>query len=180
MRAKSDDSQLKTRGPGYLASVEMGLAFSMGEDLTLEPQLQYTFRGMSLDNGNDGVADVVFGQGHSHQARAGLRFGNKSSMMNDSTDVPATGDVPVTWWIRPSVTQTFGTTTTLRVGAPGVADSGVSFRPGQDGSAITLDTGVDGQIRKNATLGLRAGYTLPVQGGAADGYLGQINLKIDF
>lgn len=156
------------------------MPFKIEEGLIVEPQLQYIYRGMSLDDEFDGVADARFGHGHSHQVRAGIRFSNNSAMVNESVDVPASKDVPITWWLRPSVTQTFGTDTTLRISAPGVEGSRVDFHPSQNGTAVAVEVGLDGKIRKNVTLGYRAGTILPIQGGAAWGYNGQINLKLDF
>ncbi|WP_109023683.1 calcium-binding autotransporter Cah, partial [Escherichia coli] len=53
MKASSD----RARGWGWLGSLETGLPFSITDNLTdnlmLEPQLQYTWQGLSLDDGQD-------------------------------------------------------------------------------------------------------------------------------
>lgn len=165
---------LTSHGPGYLASLESGLPLALGDKFVLEPQIQYIYRTAELNDASDGVSEVKFGQGKSQQARAGLRFSNHRSMLKE------TREVPVTWWIRPSVTQTFGTDTTLKVSAPGMAGSEVAFRPTQNGTAVSLDVGIDGQIRNNVTLGVRASFAEPLHGGAVGGYNGQVNLKVEF
>lgn len=165
---------LASHGPGYLASLESGLPLALGDKFVLEPQIQYIYRTAELNDASDGVSEVKFGQGKSQQARAGLRFSNHRSMLKE------TREVPVTWWIRPSVTQTFGTDTTLKVSASGMPGSEVAFRPTQNGTAVSLDVGIDGQIRNNVTLGVRASFAEPLHGGAVGGYNGQVNLKVEF
>ena len=169
-----DGDGLKTHGWGYVGSFETGLPFEIGGGLVLEPQVQYQYRGVNLKDGNDDVADVQFGDGHSQQVRAGLRLGNNATLKE--TGKP----VPVSWWVRPSFIQTFDSKGTLNVSAPGVAGSEVAFNPDQDGTAAALDVGIDGQIRDNVTLGVRAGYTRSINDAGTGGYGGQITLKVGF
>jgi len=140
----------------------------------LEPQVQYQYRSVDLNDGGDDVADIKFGDAHSQQVRAGLRIGNNATLK-------ATGNPPpVSWWVRPSFIQTFDSKGDLRVGAPGVANSETTFSPDQDGTAAALDVGLDGQIRDNVTLGVRAGYTQTLDDAGTGGYGGQVTLKISF
>lgn len=91
-----------------------------------------------------------------------------------------TREVPVTWWVLPSVTQTFVTDTTLKVSASGMPGSEVAFRPTQNGAAVSLDVGIDGQIRNNVTPGVRESFAEPLNGGVVGGYNGQVNLNVEF
>ncbi|EOL7579061.1 calcium-binding autotransporter Cah, partial [Escherichia coli] len=49
MKASSDNNDF--RAWGWLGSLETGLPFSITDNLMLEPQLQYTWQGLSLDDG---------------------------------------------------------------------------------------------------------------------------------
>lgn len=170
-----DSAKTKSDGWGYIGSIETGMPFSVGGDIVLEPQLQYQYRMLNLDNINDGFADVDFGNSRSQQVRAGVKIGNASTKQ-----VRTEKSVPLNWWVRPAVVQTFGTKGTLDVKAL-VDDGGAaSFSPNQDGTAVALDVGLDAQIRDNVNLGLRAGYTAPVKDAATGGYGGQLNLKVTF
>ncbi|WP_158699082.1 autotransporter outer membrane beta-barrel domain-containing protein, partial [Cronobacter dublinensis] len=169
-----DGDGLKTHGWGYVGSFETGLPFDIGSGLVLEPQVQYQYRGVNLKDGDDDAADVQFGDGHSQQVRAGLRFGNNATLK--TTGNPP----PVSWWVRPSFIQTFDSKGDVNVSAPGVAGSEVSFSPDQDGTAAALDVGIDGQIRDNVTLGVRAGYTKTIDDAGTGGYGGQVTLKVSF
>jgi outer membrane autotransporter protein len=169
-----DGDGMKTHGWGYVGSFETGLPFEVGAGLVLEPQVQYQYRSVDLNDGGDDVADIKFGDAHSQQVRAGLRIGNNATLK-------ATGNPPpVSWWVRPSFIQTFDSKGDLRVGAPGVANSETTFSPDQDGTAAALDVGLDGQIRDNVTLGVRAGYTQTLDDAGTGGYGGQVTLKISF
>lgn len=53
MKASSDNNDFRARGWGWLGSLETGLPFSITDNLMLEPQLQYTWQGLSLDDGQD-------------------------------------------------------------------------------------------------------------------------------
>ncbi|ENZ4883516.1 TPA: autotransporter adhesin Ag43, partial [Escherichia coli] len=61
MKASSDNNDFRARGWGWLGSLETGLPFSITDNLMLEPQLQYTWQGLSLDDGQDNAGYVKFG-----------------------------------------------------------------------------------------------------------------------
>ncbi|MBB8723644.1 autotransporter domain-containing protein, partial [Escherichia coli] len=63
MKASSDNNDFRVRGWGWLGSLETGLPFSITDNLMLEPQLQYTWQGLSLDDGQDNAGYVKFGHG---------------------------------------------------------------------------------------------------------------------
>ena len=66
MKASSDNNDFRARGWGWLGSLETGLPFSITDNLMLEPQLQYTWQGLSLDDGQDNAGYVKFGHGSAH------------------------------------------------------------------------------------------------------------------
>ncbi|HAO0076096.1 TPA: autotransporter adhesin Ag43, partial [Escherichia coli] len=80
MKASSDNNDFRARGRGWLGSLETGLPFSITDNLMLEPQLQYTWQGLSLDDGQDNAGYVKFGHGSTQHVRAGFRLGSHNDM----------------------------------------------------------------------------------------------------
>lgn len=189
LKASSDDNRFDTRGTGWLASLETGLPFNISQGLVLEPQLQYVWQGLSLDNGHDNGGYVNFGDGSAQHVRAGIRFGSSSEMdFGKGTSTIAgfadsmkrsVSELPVNWWVRPSVIRTFSSDGEMSMGTA-TAGSNVSFSPSQDGTSADLQAGIDALIRQNVTLGIQGGYTRSVSGNSADGYNGQATLKVAF
>lgn len=189
LKASSEDNRFDTRGTGWLASLETGLPFSVSQGLVLEPQLQYVWQGLSLDNGHDSGGYVNFGDGSAQHVRAGLRFGSSSEMEfgKGTSAVAAFADnmkrsvseLPVNWWVRPSVIRTFSSDGDMSMGTA-TAGSNVSFTPSQDGTSADLQAGIEARVRQNVTLGVQGGYTRSISGNSADGYNGQATLKVAF
>ncbi|ENB4711827.1 AIDA repeat-containing protein [Yersinia enterocolitica] len=189
LKASSEDNRFDTRGTGWLASLETGLPFSVSQGLVLEPQLQYVWQGLSLDNGHDNGGYVNFGDGSAQHVRAGLRFGSSSEMdFGKGTSTVAgfadsmkhsVSELPVNWWVRPSVIRTFSSEGDMSMGTA-TAGSNVSFTPSQDGTSADLQAGIEARVRQNVTLGVQGGYTRSISGNSADGYNSQATLKVAF
>ncbi|HFP1195142.1 TPA: calcium-binding autotransporter Cah, partial [Escherichia coli] len=117
MKASSDNNDFRARGWGWLGSLETGLPFSITDNLMLEPQLQYTWQGLSLDDGQDNAGYVKFGHGSAQHVRAGFRLGSHNDMtFGEGTSSRDTlrdsakhrvSELPVNWWVQPSVIRTF-------------------------------------------------------------------------
>ncbi|WP_336285956.1 Ag43/Cah family autotransporter adhesin [Citrobacter arsenatis] len=189
LNASSDADSFDTHGWGWLASLETGLPFNVTDGLILEPQLQYIWQGLSLNNGHDNGGYVNFGDGSAQHLRAGLRIGSQSEMTfgNGTSTQAASGDsmkhsvseLPVNWWVRPSVIRTFSSDGDLSMGTA-AAGSNVTFTPSQDGTSVDFQAGIDALIRQNVTLGIQGGYTRSVSGNSADGYNARASLKVSF
>ncbi|EHX6162032.1 autotransporter adhesin Ag43 [Salmonella enterica subsp. enterica serovar Canada] len=189
LEATSDNNDFNTHGWGWLGSLETGLPFSIGHGLVLEPQIQYIWQGLSLEDGHDNGGYVNFGDGSAQHLRAGLRFGNMSEMAfgRGSSSQAGFGDsmkhrvseLPVNWWVRPSVIRTFSSDGDMSMGTD-TAGSNVIFSPSQDGTSLDLQVGVETLVRQNVSLGVQGGYTRSVSGESADGYNGQATLKVTF
>ncbi|EPM9036912.1 calcium-binding autotransporter Cah, partial [Escherichia coli] len=111
MKASSDNNDFRARGWGWLGSLETGLPFSITDNLMLEPQLQYTWQGLSLDDGQDNAGYVKFGHGSAQHVRAGFRLGSHNDMtfgegtssrdtLRDSAK-HSVSELPVNWWVQP-------------------------------------------------------------------------------
>lgn len=189
LKANSDDNRFSTTGTGWLASLETGLPFNVSPNLVLEPQLQYVWQGLSLDNGHDDGGYVKFGDGSAQHIRAGIRFGSSSEMdFGQGTSAVAgfadsmkrsASELPVNGWVRPSIIRTFSSDGTLNMGTATVG-SNMAFTPSQDGTSLDLQAGVEARVRQNVTLGVQGGYTRNLSGNSADGYNGQATLKVSF
>lgn len=189
MKASSDNNDFRARGWGWLGSLETGLPFSITDNLMLEPQLQYTWQGLSLDDGQDNAGYVKFGHGSAQHVRAGFRLGSHNDMTfgeGTSSRAPlrdsakhSVSELPVNWWVQPSVIRTFSSRGDMRVGTS-TAGSGMTFSPSQNGTSLDLQTGLEARVRENITLGVQAGYAHSVSGSSAEGYNGQATLNVTF
>ncbi|MDZ9740007.1 autotransporter adhesin Ag43 [Escherichia coli] len=189
MKASSDNNDFRARGWGWLGSLETGLPFSITDNLMLEPQLQYTWQGLSLDDGQDNAGYVKFGHGSAQHVRAGFRLGSHNDMnfgKGTSSRAPlrdsakhSVSELPVNWWVQPSVIRTFSSRGDMRVGTS-TAGSGMTFSPSQNGTSLDLQAGLEARVRENITLGVQAGYVHSVSGSSAEGYNGQATLNVTF
>ncbi|MDY0928884.1 AIDA repeat-containing protein [Enterobacter sp. CFBP8995] len=167
--ASNDSTRLKTSGTGWLASAEVGQAFSINSTLALEPQLQYTVQGLSLDDGQDEAASINWSDSHRQSVRAGLKL---SAFQDAKTRL--------SWWVTPSVTQTYGGHSEVKASVEGVSGSDASFRSKLSGTGIGLNGGVDANIRENVTLGVQGGWSESLHGGESEGYYGMVRLGVSF
>ncbi|WP_394564980.1 autotransporter domain-containing protein [Pantoea sp. SGAir0180] len=167
--ASNDDTRLSTHGTGWLASAEVGQAFSVSPALALEPQFQYTVQGLSLNDGQDEAASLSWSDSRRQSVRAGLKLGT-----------PQDAKATLAWWVTPSVTQSYAGHSGFTASAPGVAGSEASFRNNLSGTSVGLNGGVNARIRQNVTLGVQGGWSESLHGGEAGGYYGLVNLGVSF
>ncbi|EHK3314403.1 autotransporter adhesin Ag43 [Escherichia coli] len=189
MKASSDNNDFRARGWGWLGSLETGLPFSITDNLMLEPQLQYTWQGLSLDDGRDSAGYVKFGHGSAQHVRAGFRLGSHNGMssgkgtssrdtLRDSAK-HSVRELPVNWWVQPSVIRTFSSRGDMSTGTA-AAGSNMTFSPSRNGTTLDLQAGLEARVRENITLGVQAGYAHSVSGSSAEGYNGQATLNVTF
>ena len=189
MKASSDNNDFRARGWGWLGSLETGLPFSITDNLMLEPRLQYTWQGLSLDDGKDNAGYVKFGHGSAQHVRAGFRLGSHNDMtfgegtssrdtLRDSAK-HSVSELPVNWWVQPSVIRTFSSRGDMSMGTA-AAGSNMTFSPSRNGTSLDLQAGLEARIRENITLGVQAGYAHSVSGSSAEGYNGQATLNMTF
>ncbi|MFK8338005.1 autotransporter domain-containing protein, partial [Escherichia coli] len=178
MKASSDNNDFRARGWGWLGSLETGLPFSITDNLMLEPQLQYTWQGLSLDDGQDNAGYVKFGHGSTQHVRAGFRLGSHNDMtFGEGTSSRDTlrdsakhrvRELPVNWWVQPSVIRTFSSRGDMSMGTA-AAGSNMTFSPSRNGTSLDLQAGLEARVRENITLGVQAGYAHSVSGSSAEG-----------
>ncbi|HGX8806401.1 TPA: calcium-binding autotransporter Cah [Escherichia coli] len=189
MKASSDNNDFRARGWGWLGSLETGLPFSITDNLMLEPQLQYTWQGLALDDGQDNAGYVKFGHGSAQHVRAGFRLGSHNDMtfgegtssrdtLRDSAK-HSVRELPVNWWVQPSAIRTFSSRGDMSMGTA-AAGSNMTFSPSQNGTSLDLQAGLEARVRGNITLSVQAGYAHSVSGSSAEGYNGQATLNVTF
>ncbi|EKT5668984.1 TPA: calcium-binding autotransporter Cah [Escherichia coli] len=189
MKASTDNNDFRARGWGWLGSLETGLPFSITDNLMLEPQLQYTWQGLSLDDGQDNAGYVKFGHGSAQHVRAGFRLGSHNDItfgkgtssrdtLRDSAK-HSVRELPVNWWVQTSVIRTFSSRGDMSMGTA-AAGSNMTFSPSQNGTSLDLQAGLEARVRENITLGVQAGYVYRVSGSSAEGYNGQATLNVTF
>ncbi|EFC1622317.1 autotransporter adhesin Ag43, partial [Escherichia coli] len=189
MKASSGNNDFRARGWGWLGSLETGLPFSITDNLMLEPRLQYTWQGLSLDDGKDNAGYVKFGHGSAQHVRAGFRLGSHNDMtfgegtssrdtLRDSAK-HSVRELPVNGWVQPSVIRTFSSRGDMSMGTA-AAGSNLTFSPSQNGTSLDLQAGLEARVRENITLGVQAGYAHSVSGSSAEGYNGQATLNVTF
>ncbi|GDI99418.1 AidA-I family adhesin [Escherichia coli] len=189
MKASSDNNDFRARGWGWLGSLETGLPFSITDNLMLEPQLQYTWQGLSLDDGQDNAGYVKFGHGSAQHVRAGFRLGSHNDMtfgegtssrdtLRDSAK-HSVSELPVNWWVQPSVIRTVSSRGDMSMGTA-AAGSNMTFSPSRNGTSLDLQAGLEARVREKITLGVQAGYAHSVSGSSAEGYNGQATLNMTF
>lgn len=110
-----------------------------------------------------------------------MAFGQGSSTLpgHERSMKHSISELPVSWWIRPSVLRTFSSQGDLNMGTA-TPRSNVTFSPLQDGTSAELLAGVSAQIRENVTLGVQGGYARSVSGNGTEGYNGQASVKASF
>ncbi|HFS3375652.1 TPA: calcium-binding autotransporter Cah, partial [Escherichia coli] len=156
MKASSDNNDFRARGWGWLGSLETGLPFSITDNLMLEPQLQYTWQGLSLDDGQDNAGYVKFGHGSAQHVRAGFRLGSHNDMtfgegtssrdtLRDSAK-HSVRELPVNWWVQPSAIRTFSSRGDMSMGTA-AAGSNMTFSPSQNGTSLDLQAGLEARVR---------------------------------
>ncbi|WP_288426536.1 AIDA repeat-containing protein, partial [uncultured Pantoea sp.] len=167
--ASEDGTRLSIHGTGWLASAEVGQAFTLTPSLALEPQLQYTVQGLSLGDAQDDAASLSWSDSRRQSVRAGLKLGT-----------PQGTKAKLAWWVTPSVTQSYRGHSGFTASVLGVAGSEASFRNNLSGTSVGLNGGLNARIRKNVTLGVQAGWSESLHGGEAGGYSGMLNLGVSF
>ncbi len=106
---------------------------------------------------------VKFGHGSAQHVRAGFRLGSHNDMTfgeGTSSRAPlrdsakhSVRELPVNWWVQPSVIRTFSSRGDMRVGTS-TAGSGMTFSPSQNGTSLDLQAGLEARVRENITLGV--------------------------
>ncbi len=108
---------------------------------------------------------VKFGHGSAQHVRAGFRLGSHNDMnfgkgtssrdtLHDSAK-HSVRELPVNWWVQPSVIRTFSSRGDMSMGTA-AAGSNMTFSPSRNGTSLDLQAGLEARVRENITLGVQA------------------------
>ncbi|WP_205950496.1 AIDA repeat-containing protein [Pantoea stewartii] len=167
--SSNDATRLSTAGTGWLASTEIGQTVDITSRLAIEPQLQYIIQGLNIDQGQDQAASINWHTPHRQSIRAGVKIGS-------SSDTEST----FSWWLTPSLTQSYGGHSQMAISVPNVEDSQTMFRSNLSGTSLGLNDGISARVRNNVTLNLQSGWSESLHGGESGGYYGLVNLVVSF
>lgn len=167
--SSNDVTRLSTAGIGWLSSAEIGQAFNITSRLAIEPQVQYTIQGLSINEGQDEAASINWHKPYRQSVRTGLKIGS----VRDN-------EAKFEWWLTPSLVESYGGQSEMTASIPEVDDSQTTFRSKLTGSSINLNTGLAAHIRNNLTLNLQSGWSESLNGGESSGYYALVNLVISF
>ena len=96
--------------------------------------------------------------------RAGFRLGSHNDMtfgegtssrdtLRDSTK-HRVSELPVNWWVQPSVIRTFSSRGDMSMGTA-AAGSNMTFSPSRNGTSLDLQAGLEARVRENITRAFR-------------------------
>lgn len=161
--------RLSTGGYGLAASLEAGRRFELASGLNLQPQVQLVYQHLSLRNASDAASRVMLPSTDTALLRLGTRL---------SKDLKLSGQTPGTVWASADLLQRIGKRTHTRFSTPTQGD--VGFRNDLPGTALRLQTGIEGQLRKNVMINAGVGIEKSINGSGLTNLNGQIGLKVSF
>ncbi|MET4728051.1 outer membrane autotransporter protein [Lysobacter enzymogenes] len=146
-RAGSRDlGWLKTDGVGYAASIEGGMAYTLGKGWRIEPQAQVVYQSIDLDTAADPAAQVRFDRSESLAWRLGARASRRWD--ND-------GGHRVSMWFRGNLWRETRGDSKIEVSS---SDGFVPFRSRIGGSWYELGAGIDVALAERVALYADFGY----------------------
>ncbi|MDF3835879.1 autotransporter outer membrane beta-barrel domain-containing protein [Cupriavidus basilensis] len=165
----NEGMKLSTGGYGVAASLEAGRRYELAPGLHLQPQAQMVYQHLNLRDASDAASRVLFPSTDTALLRLGARL---------SKDLQLSGQAPGTTWASADLLQRVGDRTRTRFSTPTQGD--VGFSNDLPGTALRLQTGVEGQVRKNVTVNARIGVEHSIDGSGFTSLNGQVGLKIAF
>ena len=150
------------RGSAVTASLEAGYPLALGENLTLQPQVQLVWQRSSLDDFDDGISAVRFQRDNAVTGRIGARLEGR---------VDAGGG---TWrpYLKANLWHTFSGGNAIYFGP---ADQVVNRR---NASALEVGAGVVGQVNKVLAVYGGLAYTSAIGRTEQTGVQGQLGMRV--
>jgi len=163
--------QLKTDGFGFLASLETGYAFNLGNGFTLEPQAQLVYQNVSFDKVSDAYGRFDLSDGESLRGRLGVRLTKSWNMADEFKPRMLTA------WLRANVWHEFmgGSSTTvtdLTGGNP------LKFNSSLKGTWGEIGAGVSGQVSENVSLFATAAYNRSLDNKGREAWNGRLGVTV--
>ncbi|WP_431819495.1 autotransporter outer membrane beta-barrel domain-containing protein [Burkholderia sp. F1] len=160
---------LSTGGYGIAASLEAGRRYDLAPGLYLQPQAQMVYQHLNLRDASDAASRVMFPSIDTALLRLGARL---------SKDLQWSSQAPGSAWVSTDLLQRMGNRTRTRFSTPTQGD--VGFSNDLPGTTLRLQTGVEGQLRKNVSINARLGVEHSIDGSRFTSLSGQVQLKVAF
>lgn len=150
------------RGTSVTASLEAGYPLALGDNVTLQPQVQLIWQRSSLDDFDDGISAVRFQRDNAVTGRIGARLEGR---------VDAGGGV---WrpYLKANLWHTFSGSNAIFFGT---SDQVVNRR---NASALEVGAGVVGQVNKTVSVYGGLAYTSAVGNTEQTGVQGQLGVRL--
>ncbi len=148
---------LRSSGSGYLASLEGGYRFDLGNDWSVTPQAQLIHQRISLHGGADAYGRIDYQASNMSYARVDAKV-SKTTFFGEGANAQE-----MTFWARANLWQGAGgdATTTFANLAGGNA---VALKTDLGGTWANLGVGVTGQVWKNVSAFAIGDYNVSVGG----------------
>ena len=168
--ARSVNGQrLSTNGLGLAASIEVGKRFNIGQDLTLEPQLQFVYQNINVKDANDQGSRVKFGSKDTYSTRLGVRL---AKAWDVNTDYAKSA------WVSLNLLNTSGDRARTSFVTPTQGD--VTFQNALPGTRLGLQVGFEGRLNKNLVINTRLGAERSIDRKKITAYTGYVGLRMEF
>ncbi|MGV8400893.1 autotransporter outer membrane beta-barrel domain-containing protein [Pseudomonas aeruginosa] len=161
--------KLSSGGYGVATSIEAGRRYAVAPGLSLQPQVQVVYQHLDLRDASDDASRVKFPSADTALLRVGARL---------SKELQTTGQASGAAWVSTDLLQRVGDRTRTRFNTPSQGD--VSFSNDLPGTALRMQTGVQGMVSKNVSLNARLGVERSLDSSGSTSFGGQLGIQIGF
>ncbi|MEN3929913.1 autotransporter outer membrane beta-barrel domain-containing protein [Microvirga sp. W0021] len=163
--------KLKPDGFGFIASLEGGYSFYLGNGLTFEPQAQIAYQHTSFDKFSDAYGRFSIEDGKSLRGRIGARLSKTWNM--SETGKPRA----ITTWVRANIWHEFmGNTKTTTTNLYGL--NGVTIPSDLGGTWAEIGAGVSAQVSDNVSLFTTGSYNHSLDNKGRQSWNGRLGATI--
>ncbi|MEN3931596.1 autotransporter outer membrane beta-barrel domain-containing protein [Microvirga sp. W0021] len=163
--------KLKPDGFGFIASLEGGYSFNLGNGLTIEPQAQLAYQTMSFDNISDAYGRFYLDNSDSLRGRLGVRIAK-------NWDTSGTASLQsLTTWVRANVWHEFmGNSKTTTTDAYGL--NGVTIPSNLGGTWAEIGAGITAQFTDNVSLFATGAYSHSLDNKGREAWNGRLGINV--
>ena len=163
--------RLKPDGFGFVASLEGGYAFDLGNGFAIEPQAQLAYQNVSFDDVVDTYGRFKLADGESLRGRLGVRL---SKVWN-------AGDVSkprlISTWLRANVWHEFmGDPSTTVTGLTG--ENPVMITSSLSGTWAEIGAGISGQVSESVALFATGAYNRSIDNKGRKAWDGRLGVTV--
>lgn len=163
--------KLKPDGFGFIASLEGGYSFNLGNGLTVEPQAQLAYQNVSFDDVSVVNGRIDLSDGESLRGRLGLRITKRWNTMDEAKPQL------VSTWLRANVWHEFmGDAATTAATVTGT--DAVTITSSLGGTWGEIGAGISGQISDRMTLFATGAYNRSLDNKGREAWNGRLGATV--